>query len=270
VADNEWAMETGDRPSAKKTKTIDAPESRRLLVGRAYVEEFAFIEALQKGELQSTRRLVAQIKDDVAGGGEDSLGVLLLSKAFRGKVLGWLEHHWFPDDPGMAEEAWNDTLVRVWTRINSYDEGKSAFRTWVWNKARYAALDLRKSASRTRETPYAGDEEAELRRRAESGESRPSDRLAKELIEEAERGFDGSGESEPLSGDEARALRRALGRLTKEEQRLLYLRYVLGYRNVEIAREGLAGRELPEEHVRVYVNRAAKRLCRFYEEELPP
>jgi RNA polymerase sigma factor (sigma-70 family) len=260
-------METGDHLSAKETKTVEAPPSRRLLVGGAYVEELEFILALHKGELEATRRLVAQIKEDVAGGGKDSLGLRLLAKAFRGRVLGWLERRWFPDDPELAKEAWNDTLWRVWSRINSYDERRSRILTWVMNQARYAALDLIKSASRKHEIPYAGDEDAEMSTRGESGESRPSDLLAKRLIEEARR-LDESGESEPLTGDEVRALRRALRRLKKEEQRILYLHYVLGYRYVEIARENLVGRVLPEEHVRVYGNRAAKRLGRFYEEEL--
>jgi DNA-directed RNA polymerase specialized sigma24 family protein len=66
---------------------------------------------------------------------------------------------------------------------------------------------------------------------------------------------------EPLTADEQKAIRRAFDKLTDSEQRLLRHRFVSGLGNVEIARLDLSG--IPEEHVRVYVNRAAAKHDRL-------
>jgi RNA polymerase sigma factor (sigma-70 family) len=213
---------------------------RRIQVGGEFVQEASFLEALVTKEPDATRRLVAQIKTDHERRDKSAPGLVLFSKAFRGKLLGYLRHEWFPGDSGTVEEAWNDTLYRVWSRIDEFDASKSAFLTWATNQARYAALDLRRQRSRE-----AGEELVEEVEEEETPEKDWAERIS-----------------------ERDALRRAFRRLSEAERRLLWLRHVEEYKNVEIAREGLAGRELPEEHVRVYVNRAAQRLRKLYEEEL--
>jgi RNA polymerase sigma factor (sigma-70 family) len=223
--------------------------------------EEGLVDALRRGEPEAERRVVSLLREELRNGGSNNRGLLLLQEAFRNRVVGWLTHTFFAGDLPTAEEAWNDTLYRVWTRVKQYDESRSRFGTWVWNQARYAALDLRRKRRADREVPYPGEEPS-----SKGGEGEETtDVLRKRLDEGAMREFE---EPEPLTRAEERAIRRALGRLTNTEQWLLRLRYVYGFRNVDIARQELAGRPLPEEHVRVYVNRATKRLRAYYEEEL--
>jgi RNA polymerase sigma factor (sigma-70 family) len=222
--------------------------------------EQAFIGALRRREPEAERQVVRQLREDLRNGGGQARGLSLLQHAFRSAIVGWLQHKWFKGDVRTAEEAWNDTLYRVWTRLEQYDENRSRFPTWVWNQARYAALDLLRKPETGRDIPYAREERAD-----DAKEQEALDPLARGLEEEAKRQFD---EPEPLTRMEERAIRQALRRLSNTEQWLLRLRYVHGFRNVDIARQELAGRPLPEEHVRVYVNRAAERLRTYYEQEL--
>ena len=41
----------------------------------------------------------------------------------------------------VAEEVLHDTLLKVWTNIDSYDDSKSRFFTWMARIARNAAID---------------------------------------------------------------------------------------------------------------------------------
>jgi RNA polymerase sigma factor (sigma-70 family) len=172
-----------------------------------------------------------------------------------------LSARFFRGDLELAKEAWNDALFRVWSRIEAYDEKRSRFRTWLWNQARYAALDLFRRPWEGREEPFAGEERS---KRDERGRL-IGDPLHRALDAEAQRLVE---DPEPLLPHEIAALRSAWSRLNEPEQRLLHYRYLVGLEPVEIARRGLAGREIPAEHLRVYVNRAAGRMRRFYEEEL--
>jgi RNA polymerase sigma factor (sigma-70 family) len=211
------------------------------------------IDALQKRDPEVVRSLVNQLARDALSG--ETHGLFLLSKAFRGKVIGWLARSYFNGDYEHAEEAWNDTLLRVWRRFGSYDARKSEFVTWLFNQARYAALDLLRTAKWGREVP-AG----------RAGEDEDNENvLDRELQAEASRSFE---EPHFLTGPEERALKSALARLSSTEQRLLRLRYVLEFEPVEIARLGLIDREIPETYIRVYINRAARRLRKLYEQEL--
>jgi RNA polymerase sigma factor (sigma-70 family) len=101
------------------------------------------------------------------------------------RVVGWLEQAFFAGDFQTAEEAWNDTLYRVWSRVEKYDEARSRFTTWVWNQARYAALDLRRKRRTGREIPYAGEEPS-----YEQGEKTETDLLRRRLDEDAIREFE--------------------------------------------------------------------------------
>jgi RNA polymerase sigma factor (sigma-70 family) len=233
-------------------------------VANIKLEEASFIEAIRRGELEPERALARQIRQDFQSRANHAPGLLLLQKAVRSSIVGWLQHGIFGGDHGMAEEAWNDALYRIWSRIERYDESRSRFLTWVWNQARWAALDLRRKPEAGRDIPYTGEGPKDDEEQSEAAEKR-IDLLHKGLEEQAKRQLE---EPEPLTRIERRAIKRALGRLTKTEQLLLHLRYVHGFRNVDIARNELLERSIPEEHVRVYVNRAAKRLRKYYDEEL--
>jgi RNA polymerase sigma factor (sigma-70 family) len=55
-------------------------------------------------------------------------------------------------DEAMAEDALQDTFVRIWQKIHSYDESKGRLFTWMINIARNIAIDkLRANTSRKAE-----------------------------------------------------------------------------------------------------------------------
>jgi RNA polymerase sigma factor (sigma-70 family) len=209
-------------------------------VAGAEVDESVFLKQVQESEEQSTSLLVDQIREDAAAGGEVALGLVLLSRAFRSLVLAYLGHGVLKGQHELALEAWNDTLYRVYTRIGSYDSRRSSFRTWVVNQARYAALSLLRREARERAVPQHPLPEV-----AATEPDLP----------------------EPLTQREQQAFRRAWGRLTDTERKLLEWRFIHGLRHVEIARKQLSA-GLPEEYVRIYVNRSARRLRDFFKEEL--
>jgi len=47
--------------------------------------------------------------------------------------------------PEFAEEIVQDTFVKVWNNIESYDRTKGKFFTWIYNIARNEAIDKRRS-----------------------------------------------------------------------------------------------------------------------------
>jgi RNA polymerase sigma factor (sigma-70 family) len=99
--------------------------------------------------------------------------------------------------------------VRVYEGIDTFDPTKARFSTWLFNQARYA------TAKRIREL--------ERQRRGDSADAELPVQFPDPLalvIEEFE----------------ASALRRAFLRLTVHEQKLLFLKHVLGCRHVEIGR----------------------------------
>jgi RNA polymerase sigma factor (sigma-70 family) len=215
-------------------------------------DELRFLGELQTREPAAVKRLVDQLRQDVAS--DQDRGLVLLSKAYRSRIVGWLNKTYFAGDYERAQEAWNDTLLRVWQRVGSYDETRMGFISWVFSQARYAAQDLLRAIKVGRETAFAPDEEGDEKTAFE-----------REMEAEARRGFE---ETQPLTRREEAALRRARARLNSTQRQLLDLRYVLGLEPVEIARGDLLDRAIPETHIRVYINRAAQRLRRLYEQEL--
>jgi RNA polymerase sigma factor (sigma-70 family) len=226
-------------------------ELQRLASSSDWPDTAQFLDALRAGDRAAGDWIVRQLLDDVAHARSDSPALLLIQLAFRGKVVGWLTRSRFAGDERLALEVWNDTLFRLWARIEKFDPGRSAFQTWVWNQAKWAALDLkRKVAQSQREIPRGRADEVVDESRQE---------------QEATRAFDEP--HEPLTPAEEEAVRRAMRRLAPAEQWLLRLRYVFGFEPVEIARRELAGRALPEDHVRVYIMRARQKLARLWAEE---
>jgi len=211
--------------------------TKMIRVGSQLAGEDDFIARLQRSDEASERLLVAQIKTDRATRASD--GLVLASKAYRGPVIGLLTKQ-FAGQLDAATEVWNDTLERIYDRIDTYEPSRSKFKTWVFNQARYAAMDYR---------------------RRQAGLPRPVADLGDE-IEDAS-----SLHAEPLTDRESRALRSALRRLTPLQRSLVWNRYVRHMTPFEIAREGLSG-EIPEDHVKVYVARALTKLRTNYLEEL--
>ncbi|MBN1485003.1 MAG: sigma-70 family RNA polymerase sigma factor [Chloroflexia bacterium] len=51
-----------------------------------------------------------------------------------------------------AEEVLADTFCIVWYHINEYDPQRAPLATWMWMRAKYAALDRRRELRRRRDT----------------------------------------------------------------------------------------------------------------------
>jgi RNA polymerase sigma-70 factor, ECF subfamily len=207
---------------------------RRIVLQDRLFSEGELVDSLRSKQRHETDLVIAQLKEDLRVGASDSDALYAISRAFRPAVRGWLRNQWFRDDPATVDEVWNDTLLRIYSRINAFDPTKSKFTTWIVNQARFAALDaLRRQPSQ----PATGTTEAAIEITAE-----------------------------PLTDRERAALRQSWRHLTRTERQILHLRIVLHLTYAEIA--GDLGGELPEAHVRVYCARALKRLRRFYEKEM--
>ncbi len=117
-------------------------------------------------------------------------------------------------DRGMAEELVQDTFVRLWRAAASFDPDKGSARTFLYEIARRAAIDLhRRAAVRPRLSAFEGGES-----RAEEGEpSEPSE----------------SGVDRLVLG---LAVREALDALSEEHRETLELHY----------REDLTQRQIAE------------------------
>lgn len=63
----------------------------------------------------------------------------------------------------LAEEATQDTFMKIWDQIERWDSERGSFRTWVLTIARYTAVDrLRKEKRQTPPTSVSVDEMLEL------------------------------------------------------------------------------------------------------------
>lgn len=51
-------------------------------------------------------------------------------------------------DSATAEDVLQEVLVKVWKNIETYDESKGAFYTWLINITRYTAIDYLRSSQR--------------------------------------------------------------------------------------------------------------------------
>jgi RNA polymerase sigma factor (sigma-70 family) len=206
-------------------------------VGGLDVREERFIERLRSTELHATRRLISQLKDDRSSGG--SLGLQLVSRAF-GRELATYIARIFPEGTNDVESLLNETLQRVLTRIDSFDSSRSAFRTWLYEQAKYAVLDAKRKDRRQLDTPPEHESDLE-------------DGLEAAVADDAG----------PLTSREKTALRSAMRKLNPLQRQLLWWRYVMGYTPTEIARQKLA-EGVREEHVKVYVSRAVQKLRDLY------
>jgi RNA polymerase sigma factor (sigma-70 family) len=199
--------------------------------------EQAFVDNLAAGDRKAGVRLAEQLRTELDGRPTDCEGLRVFAKAFRGQLFAFLVHKQFEGDHDAALDAWNDTLVRVRTRVGSYEPTRSAFRTWAWNQAACAALSLRRNWRRWR--------------------------MMERLTDWPDRAADGG---DPVALAERAALSRAFGRLRMRDRQLLYYRFVEDWKPSELVSELFT--EMSAGQVRVAVHRALERVRRLYLEEL--
>jgi RNA polymerase sigma factor (sigma-70 family) len=172
---------------------------------------------------------------------EQEEALYAIQRALRGAVRSVLRKHWFRDDRSI-DDVWVRVLVRVQKRADRFDPKLSAFATWVINQAKFAALDYR---------------------REQAGEWR-QERRSLELPRQRPHEWD--DEYEPLGDDEKTCLRRAKGKLSGTQRRLLEMRYEEGLSYDEIRER--TGITTSTDNLRVNTHRATKKLRELYEAEL--
>ena len=118
----------------------------------------------------------------------------------------------------LAEEALQDSYVRIWLKAASFDPEKSAALTWMASVARNRALDLLRAQHPEESLPGADDSssEAQLPRRL--------------LIDERESPGDRAEEDQSLE-----RLQRCMKHMDPAQRRALELAYFDGYTHEELA-----------------------------------
>jgi RNA polymerase sigma factor (sigma-70 family) len=210
------------------------------LRGRNF-EEDRLIRDLRAKDPVSTRHLIGQLAEDRES--HASIGLEIVVKAFGPELHAFIWRLAGRNDDS-AQEVFSDWLQRVLSRTPSFDASRSAFRTWLYQQAKYAVADWRRKESRV---PEPLDPES-----AASGAGEP-DGVTDHPVD-------------VLTGRETGALRRAFRRLRPAQRDLLWWRYVEGWTPTEIARVKLNG-SIPDNHVKVYVARAVSKLAAAYDEE---
>ena len=138
-----------------------------------------------------------------------------------------------------CEELLQDVALRVWERIDRYDEAKASFSTWVTTITRNAALD-------------------KLKRRCET---ESYEELSDQIPAES-----GDPEAEAIKIDAQAAVRAALDKLSDSDRALAYRRYWYMQPISRIAAEtGLTERAVEGRLYRIRV-KLAEMLKGYYHE----
>jgi len=118
----------------------------------------------------------------------------------------------------LAEEALQDSYVRIWLKAASFDPEKSAALTWMTSIARNRALDLLRAQHPEESLPDA---------EADSGESHLPRRV---FVDERESPGDRAEEDQSLE-----RLQRCMQHMDPAQRRALELAYFDGYTHEELA-----------------------------------
>ena len=218
---------------------MDKPSSNEVVrLGGHVVGVAQLQDALKERDSDLVRSVVQLLQGDSS---QQEEALYAVQRALRGTVRAWLRRDWFKDDASI-EDVWIRTLARISARTASFDPSRSAFATWVFNQAKYAALDYRRELA------------AELRVEQRDRALRP------------EPAVEWDDEREPITDREKDCLRRAKRKLSDTERRLLELRYEEERSYAEILEE--TGLNTSVSNLRVNVFRAARKLKGLYEGEL--
>lgn len=113
-------------------------------------------------------------------------------------------------DSGIAEDLVQETFLRVWNRVQGFDGAKGALAPWLLAVARNRAIDYLRSA---------GGRERNAMEFAET--DHPA------LYTDMEQGI--------LTSDQARAVKRALEKLSPQQRQVIELAYFEGLSQTEMA-----------------------------------
>jgi len=140
-------------------------------------------------------------------------------------------------DPGRAEDAVQDSFMRLWQGASGFDASRGSLRGWVLTAVRNRAIDL------VRGRPGREREELELPDDFAAPASGPEDQASASV--------------------ERAAVRAALADLPPEQRRAVLLAYFGGYTQLEIA--GLTG--VPLSTVKGRMRLALDKLASYLKEK---
>lgn len=143
------------------------------------------------------------------------------------------------DHRALAEDALQDTYVRIWLKAGSFDPQRSAALTWMAAIARHRALDLLRARPDEDSLPSADDDDAD-------------GRLPRSvLVDERENPGDRAEEQQSME-----RLRRSLAHMDPAQRRAIELAYFDGYTHEELA----TILKIPLGTVKVRIRRGLARL----------
>lgn len=174
---------------------------------------------------------IQHLLQQIADGQRDAFAPLV--RHYQRPLFGYLGRMGLAQ--AQAEDIAQDTFLRAWTNLASYDPQRAAFSTWLFTIARRLALNvLAKDAPNTAST--TGDERATER-------AGPLEQLA--------------------TSEQHRQLQHALRRLPLPERSALALAYIQGLDRKSIARiEGCS-----ENAIKVRLHRAREKLRHWLGEQ---
>ena len=206
-----------------------------------YLSVTEFVSRVARQDESLVQLVVSQLLADQASGRSYSEGLVAVDLGWGRAIKRFLGQEFFGTRVELAQIAWNATLLRVFERIGQFDRARSRFSTWLFNQARYSALDEVRRLKR----------EARLVQRAQSDPAG----VRSDVLEAAD-----------VTTSQRSALRRALRRLSETDRELIWLYLVEELSYDEICDR--LSRPVKREHLRVAVSRAIARFQRVGQEEL--
>jgi RNA polymerase sigma-70 factor (ECF subfamily) len=133
-----------------------------------------------------------------------------LIKRYQGKVYGMA--YYFLRDKGEAEDASQETFIKVYRKIETFRSDQDSFVPWLLTIARNCCIDrLRKSKTQMKTKTDAGETTAEIAVEPDGPESTTSEQQRKQL------------------------LYQALDQFSQENKDVLMLKDIQGLKNEEVA-----------------------------------
>ena len=122
---------------------------------------------------------------------------------YKDKVLGYIRNH--VNSPEDAEDLCSDVFVKIYSKIDTFDETKASLSTWIYAMTSNTVIDFYRTNHIHSEIPEDLAED-------------------KSLIED-----------EVLNGESLEELAKALRALPQEQMDIIVLRYYKGYTLQEVA-----------------------------------
>jgi DNA-directed RNA polymerase specialized sigma24 family protein len=94
---------------------------------------------IKKRDSEIATALVEMIKVDRDSNGQTSIALTIISKVKKSNQNIYMNHSSYPGTTyDMCEESFNDALLTIFTKIDSFDSGKSSLNTWLSNMIYWA------------------------------------------------------------------------------------------------------------------------------------